>query len=376
MRELNVIERALMYALFVHLHHNIDNVIDFEEIDKLNQKIRKEFYPDILLIGPGDDAGVIGIPGTDIKLVGKMESHCSPCVVDPWGSAFTGGGGAIRDVVAMGARPLFLEDFVGLGPLDKKVLVGPCGFKGECRCGKCQWMTNQARLNLITKGVRDVCELMGVILLGGGLSTSLDGVVPAVVVAVVGELVTDKPLTKPFKNPGDSIILIGETDDDGNDTIFRAGLAKEMKPAKPLLREERTSMEAALAAIRTGLMHSLSDLGAAGIGAAVCEAAKTSGLGAEIELSKVPIKQGKQLNPAELILNETQARYSFTVSPENAQCVLKEIKGAGGVGTVIGEVKEDTKTIFRHNGEVVASISNRPSKDVLDFLKSPQEDDS
>ncbi|MBA7655615.1 hypothetical protein ES703_63521 [subsurface metagenome] len=69
MGELNVIERALMYALFVHLHHNIDNVIDFEEIDKLNQKIRKEFYPDILLIGPGDDAGVIEIPGTDIKLV-------------------------------------------------------------------------------------------------------------------------------------------------------------------------------------------------------------------------------------------------------------------------------------------------------------------
>jgi len=230
-------------------------------------------------------------------------------------------------------------------------------------------MTNQARLNLITKGVRDVCELMGVILLGGGLSTSLDGVVPAVVVAVVGELVTDKPLTKPFKNPGDSIILIGETDDDGNDTIFRAGLAKEMKPAKPLLKQERTSMEAALAAIRTGLIHSLSDLGAAGIGAAVCEAAKTSGLGAEIELSKVPTKQGKQLNPAELILNETQARYSFTVSPENAQRLLNRIKEVGGIGTVIGEVKQDTKTIFRHNGEVVASISNIPSKEVLDFLK-------
>lgn len=224
-----------------------------------------------------------------------MESHCSPCVIDPCGSAFTG---------------------------------------------------------------------------GGGLSTSLDGVVPAVVVSVIGKLVTDKPLTKPFKNRGDSIILIGETDDDGNDTIFRAGLAKEMKPAKPLFREERTGMESALAAIRTGFMHSLSDLGAAGIGAAVCEAAKTSGLGAEIELSKVPIKQKKQLNPAELILNKTQARYSFTVSPENAQRVPDEIREAGGVGTVIGEVKEDTKTIFRHDGEVAASISNRPSKEALNFLEN------
>jgi len=376
MEKLNVIEKALMYALFVHLHHNIDQVIDFEEIHKLNEKIRKELFPGVSLIGPGDDAGVIGIPGSNIKLVGKMESHCSPCVVDPWGSAFTGGSGAIRDVVAMGARPLFLENFVGLGPLDKKVLVGPCGFKGECKCGKCQWLTNQERLNLIAKGVREVCELMGVILLGGGLSTSLDGTVPAVVVAVVGKLVIDKPLTKPFKNPGDSIIIIGETDDDGNDTTFRAGLAKEMKPAKPLFGEEKMGMEAALAAIQTNLVHSFSDLGAAGIGAAVCEAAKASGLGAEVELSKVPAKQGKQLNPAELILNETQARYSFTVSPENAKCVLDEIKGAGGIGTVIGKVKEDTKTIFRDNGEIVASIPNRPPKEVLDFLKSPQEDNS
>ncbi len=367
MRDLNMVEGALMYALFVHVHHNIGKVIDFKEIEVLNKKIGESF-PGALLIGPGDDAGVIKIPGTGLKLVGKIESHCSPCVVDPWGSAFTGGGGAIRDIVAMGARPLFLLDFVGLGPLDEKVLVGPCGFNGKCTCGDCQLMTNQERLDLISKGIRDVCEVMNVFLLGGGLSTSLGGVVPAVVAAVVGELVTNKPLTKPFKNPGDKIILIGETDDDGNDTVFRAGLAGEMKPAKPLFAEEKESMESALAVIETGIACSFSDLGAAGVGAAVCESANGGNLGAEIELSKVLIRQGKKLTPPGLILNETQARYIFTVPPQKVGNALDAI-GENGLASVIGKVNSSNEVVFEENRQVMATIPNKPSKEILDFLE-------
>lgn len=367
MRDVNVVERVLMHALFVHLHHNIGEVIDFWEIEVLNKEIGKQF-PGALLVGPGDDAGVIKVPGTGVKLVGKMESHCSPCVVDPWGSAFTGGGGAIRDVVAMGARPLFLMDFVGLGPLDDEVLVGPCGFTGTCTCGNCQLMTNRERLDLICKGVRDVCKVMGVFLLGGGLSTSLGGVVPAVVVAVIGQLVANEPLTKPFKNPGDKIILIGETDDDGNDTVFRAGAAKVMRPAKPLFAEERASMEVALAVVEACTVCSLSDLGAAGIGAAVCESARGGNLGAKVDLLKVPTREGKELNPAELILNETQARYLFTVPPQKMQDAL-DIIGKNGIASVIGEVRSDKQTVFEHNGEVVATIPNEPSKEILDFLE-------
>ena len=367
MRKLNMVERALMHALFVHVHHNIGRVIDFGKIEELN-KATGELFPDALLVGPGDDAGAIKVPGTGVKLVGKMESHCSPCVVDPWGSAFTGGGGAMRDIVAMGARPLFLMDFVGLGPLDDEVLVGPCGFDGTCTCGNCQLMTNQERLDLISKGVRDVCKLMGVFLLGGGLSTSLGGVVPAVVVAVIGQFVTREPLMKPFKNPGDKIILIGQTDDDGNDTVFRAGIAKVMKPAKALFAEEKESMESALAVIESDTACSFSDLGAAGIGAAVCESAKGGDLGAEIELSKVLTREGKKLTPAEVILNETQARYIFTVPLQKVGAALDTI-GENGLASVIGEVRADKQTVFEHNGETVATIPNEPSKEILDLLR-------
>ena len=129
---MNTVEKALMHGLFVHLHHNIDKAIDFGIFQKLNETVG-QMSPGALLIGPeaNDDAAVFRMPGDEGLLVAKMESHCSPCVPRPYDSAATGAGGAMRDVVAMGARPLFLLDFIGTRPLDETVIVGPCGFKGN-----------------------------------------------------------------------------------------------------------------------------------------------------------------------------------------------------------------------------------------------------
>ena len=91
--------------------------------------------------------------------------------------------------------------------MEAEVLVGPCGFKGECSCGKCRKMTSQERLNLMLRGIRDMCDSMDVFVAGGGLSTSFRDIVPAVVVAVVGKLVVPEPLTKPAKKVGDKIII-------------------------------------------------------------------------------------------------------------------------------------------------------------------------
>jgi phosphoribosylformylglycinamidine synthase subunit PurL len=114
---LNRVEKALMHALFVHLHHNIDKAIDFGVFRELNDQVSRT-WPGSLLIGPdaNDDAAVFKMPGDDGLMVAKMESHCSPCVPRPYDAAATGAGGAMRDVVAMGARPLFLLDFIGTRP--------------------------------------------------------------------------------------------------------------------------------------------------------------------------------------------------------------------------------------------------------------------
>ncbi len=357
---MNRIEKALMHALFVHLHHNIDDAIDFKAFDALNKKVGK-LFPKALIVGPGDDAAAFKFPGAADTYVGKMESHCSPCVPRPYDAAATGAGGAMRDVVAMGARPLFLMNFIGTRPLDEKVIVGPCGFAGKCTCGKCVEMTSGQRVDLMTQGLRDMCRAMDVFIVGGGFSTSFSDIVPAVVVSVIGKLVTRKPLTKPAKSAGDQIILIGRTGSDGNDTLYRAGLVDEMKPAIALFKEERKVMEASLAAFRTGKVRACSDLGAAGVGAAVCESARYGGFGAHVDLAKVPVRE-KGLTPEEIMICESQGRMAIQVRKKDVPLLLSTIRAEGVRAEVIGEITDDDKEVFEYEGKTVAVIPNAPSK--------------
>jgi phosphoribosylformylglycinamidine (FGAM) synthase-like enzyme len=363
---MNTIEKALMHALFVHLHHNIEKAIDFKAIEALNRKVGK-IFPRALIVGPGDDAAAFKFPGTKEIYVGKMESHCSPCVPRPYDAAATGAGGAMRDVVAMGARPLFLMNFIGTKPLKDKVIVGPCGFSGKCTCGKCIEMTSGERVNLMFKGLRDMCKAMDVFIAGGGFSTSFSDIVPATVVAVIGKLVTKKPLTKPSKSAGDQIILIGKTGSDGNDTLYRAGLVNEMKPALALFNEERKVMEATLAAFRTGKVKSCSDLGAAGIGAAVCESARYGGFGAYIDLAKVPLKE-KGLSPEEILICESQGRMAVQVAKKDVDLVLKAIRAKKARAELIGEINKDDKEVFEYKGKTIAVIPNHPSQADMEEL--------
>ncbi len=363
---MNTIEKALTHALFIHLHHNIDKAIDFKAIDALNKKIGK-LFPKALIVGPGDDAAVFKFPGIKGTFVGKMESHCSPCVPRPYDAAATGGGGAMRDVVAMGARPIFLMNFIGTRSLKEKVIVGPCGFTGTCTCGKCVEMTSGERVNLMVKGLRDMCNVMDVFIVGGGFSTSFSDIVPAVVVSVIGKLVTAKPLTKPAKSAGDQIILIGRTGSDGNDSLYRAGLVKEMRPAVALFKEERRIMEASLAAFRTGKIKACSDLGAAGIGAAVCESARYGGFGAHVDLTKVPVKD-KNLTPEEILICESQGRMAVQVAKKDVDQVLRTIRNKGVRAERIGEINDDDKEVFEYKGKTVAAIPNCPSQAELDEL--------
>ncbi len=365
---MNTVEKALMHALFVHLHHNIDKAIDFNLFKQLNQKI-SQTWPGALLVGPdaNDDAAVVRIPGTDCFITAKLESHCSPSVPRPYDAAATGAGGAMRDVVAMGARPMFLLDFIGTRPLDQEVIVGPCGFDGKCTCGKCQIMTSQDRVNLMLKGMAEMCETMGVFVVGGGFSTSFSDIVPAVVVAVIGKQVADQPLTKPAKSPGDKIIIIGETDTDGNDTLYRAGLVDVMHPAVALFAEERTTMEATLSAFTTGKIKACSDMGAAGIGAAVCESARYGGLGAKIDLDQVPLR-ATRITPEEILICETQARMLLQVEPQHVEEVMAAIKAHNGIAAVIGEITDQDHSTFEYKGQIVATIPNKPSAEQMEYL--------
>lgn len=368
---MNQIEKALIHALFLHPHHNTDKTIDFSKFAKLNDKVNLK-YPGLIMVEPADndDAGVFEIPGTGVRMVFKTESHCSPCVVEPYGSAVTCLTGCARDVVAMGGEPLVATDFIGTQPPENEFLVGPCGLTGDgktCTCGNCKTMTSAERIQLMLDGFRDGCDALGIGVVAGGFSTSFKkDIVPALVGSIVGRLITDEPLMKPARNVGDKLILIGKTSNDGNDTAFRAGFSDVMRPAEPLFEDERTSMEGALAAFRTGKINACSDLGAAGIGAAVCESARYGGLGATIDLAVVPLTaQAFDNQPEATLINETQARYLLHVNPADVEEVLSAIRSMGAIATVIGEITDKGETVFMYGNEIVAVIPNSPSAEML-----------
>ncbi|NLZ28331.1 MAG: phosphoribosylformylglycinamidine synthase [Firmicutes bacterium] len=366
---MNRVEKALMHALFVHLHHNADKAIDFQAFKELNDRVG-ETLPGSMIIGPdaNDDAAVLRLPGEDTCVVAKMESHCSPCVPRPYDSSATGVGGSARDVVAMGAKPLFILDFIGTRPLDEEVIVGPCGFAGKCTCGKCITMTSQERLNLMLKGIRDMCAALEMFVAGGGFSTSFSDIVPAMVISAFGKLITAKPLTKPAKRAGNIMIIIGETGSDGNDTLYRAGLVPEMRPALALFREERKTMDSTLEAYKVDGIESCSDLGAAGLGAAVCESVRFGGLGAAVDLSKVPLRE-EGLSPEEILICETQARMLLQVPPGRADEVIAAARSKGARVEAIGEVTDSDRSTFTCNGETIAVIPNKPPAEVMSELE-------
>jgi phosphoribosylformylglycinamidine synthase subunit PurL len=374
---MNRVEKALIHALFCHLHHNIDKAIDFKAFGELNRLVVKRLAGVNLWIGPedNDDAAVFSLPGSREMIVVKMESHCSPCVPRPYDAAATGAGGAMRDVVAMGGRPMILLDFIGTRPLEQEVIVGPCGFKGECTCGNCKTVKSQDRVDIMAKGIRDMCQAMGVLVVGGGFSTSFSDIVPAVVVTIIGPLIAKEPITKPAKKVGDRIIIIGETGNDGNDTLFRAGLVEEMRPAEAVFKQEKDTMDASLAIMVQAQVNACSDLGAAGIGAAVCESVRygskkfNKNLGAIINLEKVPQKSGLILGSEEILICETQARMLFQVPKEMVRRVLNIAESYNVSAAVIGEIVGGNKTVFYYGDQLVAQIPNNPSEEILNELK-------
>jgi phosphoribosylformylglycinamidine synthase len=126
-------------------------------------------------------------------------------------------------------------------------------------------------------------------------------------------------------------------------------------------------MEASLAAFKTGKIKSCSDLGAAGIGAAVCESARYGGFGAHVDLAKVPLRV-KGLTPEEILIGESQGRMVVQVAKKDVDLVLKAVRAKGVKAEHIGEINDDDKEVFEYKGKTVAVIPNKPSAADLEIL--------
>jgi phosphoribosylformylglycinamidine synthase len=290
-----------------------------------------------VLQGPGENAGVIDL-GEGEACAFKVESHNHPSAVEPFQGAATGVGGILRDIVAMGARPVALLD--GLR-------FGEPGFAFE----------------RAVAGIGHYGNCVGVPTVGGDtvFSASYAGN-PLVNAMCVGLLPSERLTRASASGPGTPIVLFGATS--GRDGIGGASvlasqeLSEEDEDKRPTVQigdpfTGKKLIEASLELVEAGVVQSLQDLGAAGLASSLSEMASRGGTGVDVHLDRVPLRE-PDLEPVEIMLSESQERMVFTTDRlERAEAICRkwELEFA-----VIGEVTDTGELRAFHEGELVGAI--------------------
>ncbi|HSP74274.1 MAG TPA: AIR synthase related protein, partial [Gaiellaceae bacterium] len=243
-----------------------------------------------VLQGPGENAGVLDLGGGD-AVAFKVESHNHPSAVEPFQGAATGVGGILRDVVAMGARPVALLD--GL------------------RFGKPDWHFDRA-----VAGIGHYGNCTGVANVGGEVVFDAAYGGNCLVNAMcVGLLPTQRVLQAKASGTGNALVLFGATT--GRDGIGGASVLASQELGEGA-GEKRPSVqvgdpftgkrliEVSIELVERGLVESLQDCGAAGLAAALAEMAK-GGAGVDVHLDRVPLREA-DMEPWEVMISESQER--------------------------------------------------------------------
>jgi phosphoribosylformylglycinamidine synthase II len=292
-----------------------------------------------VLQGPGENAGVLDL-GDGQAVAFKVESHNHPSAVEPFQGAATGVGGILRDVIAMGARPIALLD--GL------------------RFGEPGWMFERA-----VSGIAHYGNCVGVPTVGGEAVFDEDYRGNCLVNAMCVGLVPSERVTRAkASEAGRSIVLYGATT--GRDGIGGASvlasqeLAEEDVDKRPTVQigdpfTGKKLIEASQELVELGLVDSLQDCGAAGLASALAEMAR-DGAGVNVELDEVPLRED-DLEAWEIMISESQERMVCVTSrPEDVAAVCRkwELNHA-----VIGEVTDTGELRAFHEGELVGAIPAR-----------------
>lgn len=276
--------------------------------------------------GPGGNAGVVQL-SSRWDLAFKIESHNHPSYVEPEQGAATGVGGILRDIVAMGARPIALADILKFGTDDK----------------------SQTLRRGIVEGIGDYGNAIGIPTVTGtvGYSEVYDAN-PLVNVLAVGLRARNVHVGADGARPGSVLILMGQAT--GRDGIHGASLlasqdfgeqTEEMRPTvqvgDPFMG--KLLMEATLAIVGKGLADAVQDLGAAGLTSSTAELAYASQVGLIVDVSQVMCRE-PEMSAYEIMLSETQERMLVSIPLDKLKETLDLISDYELPYTEIGRVVE------------------------------------
>ena len=295
-----------------------------------------------VLQGPGENAGAIDI-GEGWAAVFKIESHNHPSAIEPYQGAATGVGGIIRDVIAMGARPIALLDSLRFGPLP----------------------ASQHHFDAVVAGIGGYGNCIGIPTVGGEVYfDECYANNPLVNAMCVGLVRVDQLMRARAEGTGNSILLVGA--DTGRDGIHGASFASleldessaERRPAvqvgNPFL--EKCLLEACMDLQRTDAVVAVQDLGAAGLTSAVAEcASRVSGAGARIDVSRVPRRE-QRMSPYDVMLSESQERMLVVVRRGREREVESIFRAWDLHSAVIGEVTDDGLMTVVEGRDAVARL--------------------
>ena len=297
-----------------------------------------------ILSGAGEEnAGLVDI-GDGIAVAFKIESHNHPSAIEPYQGAATGVGGIMRDIFTMGARPIASLNSLRFGPLDSA--------------------KNRYLLDGVVRGIGDYGNCMGVPTVAGEIcfDPHYEGnpLVNAMTVGIVRHKNTASAIAK---GEGNSVMLLGSsTGRDGihGATFASVELSEKSEEKRPAVQvgdpfTEKLLLEAVLELTNLNLLVGMQDMGAAGIICSSAEMADKGGVGMEIDLSKVPLRE-KGMIPYEILLSESQERMLLVVRKGKDKKVLN-IAGKWGLNCVkIGKVVIGSELKFRMKGNESATV--------------------
>jgi phosphoribosylformylglycinamidine synthase subunit PurL len=312
-----------------------------------------------VLVGPGENAGAIDI-GDGLAVVFKVESHNHPSAVEPTQGAATGIGGIIRDIFTMGARPIALLNSLRFGPLEPGD-----GTDADTAA------RNRFLFGGVVAGIAGYGNCIGIPDVGGEITfdPSYSGN-PLVNAMCVGIARHDEITLARAAGTGSVLLLVGATT--GRDGIQGASFAsatlgddrEARRPAvqvgNPFL--EKLLMEACLELAGTDGVVAMQDLGAAGLTCALAELTARGGVGADVDLDRVPRREAG-MSPYEVLLSESQERMLVVVRPDDVVDMRAVFDRYELAAAEIGTITDGTLIRCRADGETVCEVPGRALAD-------------
>ena len=300
-----------------------------------------------VICGPGENAGVVDI-GDGEAAIFKIESHNHPSFIEPYQGAATGVGGILRDVFTMGARPIANLNALRFGspdhPKTRHLLAGVvAGIGGYGNCvgvptvgGECNFhpsYNGNILVNAMTVGIADAKRIFYAKAAG----------------------------------PGNPVIYVGaKTGRDGihGATMASAEFSADAEAKRPTVQvgdpfTEKLLIEACLELMAGDAIVAIQDMGAAGLTSSSVEMAGKGGLGIELDLDRVPVRE-TGMTPYEIMLSESQERMLMILKPGGEEAARRIFEKWELDFAVIGRVTETGRLVLEKDGAVAADMPVGP----------------